>query len=264
MGVLAGAVASDKDGAGLELVSARDCVEIQAQGDEMTVQARDEINLISANAHVDWAAAKSISLSTADGASVTIGGGNITVQCPGTLRVHAGKKSLSGPQNLNYPVPKLPRSALAERPLQFNMRLADTPGPNGHALGSTPWKIVAGEKPDGLAFIDDDRLVAEGLTDDDGNVVLTTDAQEELAAAYAAHPDGTWLVYPGHVVRIDVQTESPEWDEKQKLLQALHAADFSLDLHASVLADGALPQARYAKEAFEAAATNGIFPKVKK
>ncbi|WP_307189469.1 type VI secretion system Vgr family protein [Massilia timonae] len=264
MGVLAGAVASGKDGAGLELVSARDCVEIQAQGDEMTVQARDEINLISANAHVDWAAAKSISLSTAGGASVTIEGGNITVQCPGTLKVHAGKKSLSGPQNLNYPVPELPRSELAKRPLQFNMRLADTPGPNGHALGSTPWKIVTGEKPDGLAFVDDDRLVAEGLTDDDGNVVLTTDAQEELAAAYAAHPDGTWLVYPGHVVRIDVQTESPEWDEKQKLLQALHAADFSADLHASVLADGALPQARYAKEAFEAAATNGIFPKVKK
>lgn len=264
VGVLAGAVASDKGAAGLTLISARDCIDIQAQGDEMQAQARDEVDLISANAHVDWAAARSIVLSTAGGASVTIEGGNITVQCPGTLRVHAGKKSLSGPQNLNYPVPELPRSELAERPLQFNMRLADTPGPNGHALGSTPWKIVAGEKPDGLAFVDDGQLVAQGLTDEDGNVVLTEQVQQELAATYAAHPDRTWLVYPGHVVRIDVQTESFEWDEKQKLLQALHAADFSLDLHASVLADGALPQARYAKEAFEAAATNGIFPKMKK
>lgn len=264
IGVLASAVESGTGNAGLQMIAARDAIDIQAQGDELKVQARDGIDVISGSAHVDWAAAKSISLSTAGGASITIDGGNITVRCPGSLKVQAGKKSLSGPQNLNYPVPKLPRSELAQRPLQFNMRLADTPGPNGHALGSTPWKIVVGEKPDGLAFVDDDQLVAQGLTDDDGNVVLTEVAQGELAAAYASHPDHTWLVYPGHVVRVDVQTESPDWDEKQKLLQALHAADFSLDLHASVFADGALPQARYAKEAFEAAATNGIFPKVKK
>jgi type VI secretion system secreted protein VgrG len=55
------------------------------------VQARDEVNVISANAHIDWAAAKKISLSTAGGANITIEGGNITVQCPGKIKVHAGK-----------------------------------------------------------------------------------------------------------------------------------------------------------------------------
>jgi type VI secretion system secreted protein VgrG len=74
------------------------------------VQARDEINVISANAHIDWAAARRISLSTAGGANITIEGGNIKVQCPGKIKVHAGKKSFTGPEKLNYPMPALPRS----------------------------------------------------------------------------------------------------------------------------------------------------------
>lgn len=264
IGMLAGAVASEQACAGLQLVAARDAIEVQAQGDELKVQARDEINVVSAHAHIDWAAAKSIVLSSAGGASITIEGGNISIACPGTLRIHAGKKSLKGPENLDYPLPRLPRSELPKRPLQFDLRLADTPGPNGHALGNTPWKIATGDKPDGLALIADDALVAQGRTGDDGKVALTAAQEEALAAAYAAHPDHTWLVYPGHVARLDVRTESPDWDEKQKLLHALHAADFSPDLHASVLEDGALAQARYAREAFEVAAASGIFPKVKK
>ena len=263
IGMLAGAVKPGESGVGLQMITARDAIDIQAQSDELKVQARDEVEVISANAHIDWAAAKRISLSTAGGANITIEGGNITVQCPGKIKVHAGKKSLVGPANMNYPMPKLPRSELAKRPLEFKMRLADTPGPNGHALAHTPWKISYGEVPDGLNFVDDEKLIAQGLTDADGNVVLTKTQEEDLATAYAQNPDRTWLVYPGHVARVDVQTESSEWDEKQKLLQALHAADFSPDLHASVFGEGALPQTRYAKEAFEAASSSVIFPKVK-
>jgi uncharacterized protein (DUF2345 family) len=74
------------------------------------VQAHDEINVISANAHIDWAAAKSISLSTAGGANITIADGNITVQCPGKITVHAGKKSFLGPERANYALPALPTS----------------------------------------------------------------------------------------------------------------------------------------------------------
>jgi len=263
IGVLAGTVKAGEGGIGLQMITARDAIDIQAQSDELKVQARDEINVISANAHIDWAAAKRINLSTAGGANITIEGGNITVQCPGKIKVHAGKKSLVDPANLNYPMPKLPRSEMEKRPLEFKIRLADTPGPNGHALANTPWKIAYGEMPDGLSFVDAKKMVAQGLTDADGNVVLTKAEQEELAAACAHHPDRTWLVYPGHVARVDVQTESPEWDAKKKLLHALHAADFSSNLHASVFSDGALPQTRYAKEAFEAPASDGIFPKVK-
>ena len=80
------------------------------QADELKVQARDEVNVVSANAHVDWAAAKSISLSTAGGANITIEGGNITIQCPGKITVFAGKKSFIGPTRAPYVMPPLPSS----------------------------------------------------------------------------------------------------------------------------------------------------------
>jgi type VI secretion system secreted protein VgrG len=74
---------------------------------------------MSANAHVDWAAAKRISLSTAGGANITIEGGNITVQCPGKITVHAGKKSFNGPQRTNFAMPHLPRVEARNDEIEF-------------------------------------------------------------------------------------------------------------------------------------------------
>ena len=110
IGVLGGAIKAGEGGLGLQLIAAKDAIDIQAQADELTVQARDEVNVISANAHIDWAAAKKISLSTAGGANITIEGGNITVQCPGKIKVHAGKKSFVGPYRIKYEMPLLPQS----------------------------------------------------------------------------------------------------------------------------------------------------------
>jgi uncharacterized protein (DUF2345 family) len=107
---LAGAVTAGESGVGLQLVAAKDAIDIQAQADEVKVQARDEVKMISASAHIDWAAAKRISLSTAGGANITIEAGNITVQCPGKITIHAGKKSFTGPDKLGYELPALPRS----------------------------------------------------------------------------------------------------------------------------------------------------------
>jgi type VI secretion system secreted protein VgrG len=262
IGVLGGAVNAGESSIGLQLIAAKDTSNVQAQADEITVQAREEVSVVSASAHIDWASAKRISLSTAGGATITIEGGNITAQCPGKIAVHAGKKSLIDPDKLNYPLPKLPRSELPKRALHFKMRLTDTPGPNAHPLANTPWKIAYGDMPRGLKVIDEEKVIAEGITDAKGDISLTQADEDKLATAYAQHPDGTWLVYPGHVARLDVQTESPDWDEKQKLLHALNAADFSLDLHSSLFDDGALPQSHYAKEAFDTPAVNDIFPKV--
>lgn len=110
IGVLAGAVAAGAGEVGLQLITAKNDIDIQAQADTLAVQARDEVNVISANAHIDWAAAKRISMSTAGGANITIEGGNITVQCPGKITVHAGKKSFLGPARLPYELPALPNS----------------------------------------------------------------------------------------------------------------------------------------------------------
>jgi type VI secretion system VgrG family protein len=111
IGVLAGAVKPGEGGVGLQMIAAQDDVDVQAQAGTLDVQARDDVHVVSANAHVDWAAAKRISLSTADGANITIEGGNITVQCPGKITVHALKKSFTGGDRLDYDLPKLPSSA---------------------------------------------------------------------------------------------------------------------------------------------------------
>jgi len=110
IGMLGGAVTAGAENIGLQLVAAKGAVDLQAQGDVLNVQARDQVDIISVNAHVDWAAAKSISLSTAGGANITIEGGNITVQCPGKITIHAAKKSFVGPEKISYPLPALPRS----------------------------------------------------------------------------------------------------------------------------------------------------------
>jgi type VI secretion system secreted protein VgrG len=110
IGVLGGAVKAGEGGLGLQLIAAKEAIDVQAQADELKVQARDALSVISANAHVDWAAAKRISLSTAGGANITIEGGNITVQCPGKIAVHAGRKSFNGPNRINYRLSIFPES----------------------------------------------------------------------------------------------------------------------------------------------------------
>ncbi len=67
VGVLGGAMAAGDKGIGVQLIAAKGANEIQAQGDTLSLLARDEINVVSGNAHIDWAAAKRISLSTAGG-----------------------------------------------------------------------------------------------------------------------------------------------------------------------------------------------------
>lgn len=114
IGMLIGAAKHDAGQSGLQLITAQDAIDVQAQFDGVTVQARDDVDVVSTSAHIDWAAAKSISLSVAGGANIMIDGGNIVVQCPGKLVVNAGKKSLSGPEKVGYPMPALPRSICLE------------------------------------------------------------------------------------------------------------------------------------------------------
>ncbi|WP_323144093.1 type VI secretion system Vgr family protein [Massilia phyllosphaerae] len=114
IGVLAGAIRTSEQGIGLQMIVAKDVIDIQAQADEIKVQARDEVDVTSANAHIDWAAATRIKLSTAGGANITIENGSITVQCPGKITVYAGKKSFTAPVKLGYPLPSIPTSICVE------------------------------------------------------------------------------------------------------------------------------------------------------
>ncbi|WP_146090211.1 DUF2345 domain-containing protein, partial [Xanthomonas populi] len=94
IGVLAAAVDGGQTQAhSLSIVSGEGELDLQAQSDELRLQAKEGLKLISANAEVELAAGKTVHLAVAGGASVTIEGGNITVACPGTITVHASKKS---------------------------------------------------------------------------------------------------------------------------------------------------------------------------
>lgn len=114
LGVLGGAVKAGEQGLGLQMIAGKDAVDVQAQGDVLKVQARDAIDLVSVNGHADWAAAKRISLSTAGGANITIEGGNIVIQCPGKIEIHAGKKSFTSATRMNYQLPILPQGVCVE------------------------------------------------------------------------------------------------------------------------------------------------------
>ena len=80
----------------------------------MQVAAKLDVTIQSANAHIDWAAAKRIVMSVAGGASITLEGGNITVMCPGTMTIKAGVKSFVGPEPQSYPLPGLPKQVCLE------------------------------------------------------------------------------------------------------------------------------------------------------
>lgn len=154
-GLLGGTVDIGKQGVGLEVVAAKDAIEVQAQSDELKVQARDEMHLVSINAHIDWVAAKSISVSTAGGASILIDGGNISVLCPGNVKIHAGKKSLSGPENTQVDLPAIPISST-----QYNERF-ELLSLSGNPVKNMRYRI---EKEDG-GYI-------EGVTDGQGRISL--------------------------------------------------------------------------------------------
>jgi uncharacterized protein (DUF2345 family) len=147
IGVLGGAVAAGEGGIGLQLIAAKDAVDLQAQADILKVQARDDVRLTSVGAHVDWAAAKRITLSTSGGANITIDGGNITIQAPGKITVHAGKKSFSGPARAAYLLPVLPNpeNTWVEIQAQYD------------DAWNTPWPLAK------LKFQVDGRDIAAGV-----------------------------------------------------------------------------------------------------
>ncbi|MGY0652781.1 type VI secretion system Vgr family protein [Luteimonas sp. A537] len=87
--------------ASLSLVTGEGELDVQAQNDQIKLQAKDQLKIVSANAEVEFAAGKTVHLATSGGASLTIEGGNITVACPGTIKVYAGKKSFVGPAHLS-------------------------------------------------------------------------------------------------------------------------------------------------------------------
>jgi uncharacterized protein (DUF2345 family) len=114
IGVLAGAVqpGSEAAGTGLTLIAGQGDVNLQAQADAMQIAAKGLVNVQSANGHVDWAAAKKITLKTEGGACIEISADGVTAQCPGKIEVNAATKQMEGAAQQSYALPRMPRGDL--------------------------------------------------------------------------------------------------------------------------------------------------------
>jgi type VI secretion system secreted protein VgrG len=155
LGILAGAVGAGEDNSGIKLYAGQGDVELQAQSDEMTFAAKELVKLMSANSRIDVAAAKSITLCTEGGASLTIEGGNITFACPGTISIKASSKSFSGPTNLTREMPAWSKST-------FDEKFVITDELTGTPVKNQPYKITLPNKQ-----------VIEGVTNDKGETDIS-------------------------------------------------------------------------------------------
>ncbi|CAG4976561.1 type VI secretion system Vgr family protein [Novilysobacter luteus] len=103
IGWLAGAAVegAPTGGHALALVSAGGELQLEAQNGLLKLQSKEQLKVVSVSAEVELAAGKAVHLATEGGASITIEGGNISVACPGAIKVHAGKKSFVGAAQLS-------------------------------------------------------------------------------------------------------------------------------------------------------------------
>lgn len=112
LGVLASAKGGDASEGHLKAIAATGPVIAQAQADAMTLAAKAPLKMVSVSGKLKAAAAKKIHLAVAGGSAITLEGGNITVQCPGTLTVHASGKSFVGGAKVEAALPQMPNSSI--------------------------------------------------------------------------------------------------------------------------------------------------------
>ncbi len=71
-------------------------IDMQAQGDALQIQSKEQLSLQSASAAIEMAAARKIRIATAQGAAIVIEGGNITFETPGTITYRSAMRTLQG------------------------------------------------------------------------------------------------------------------------------------------------------------------------
>lgn len=108
--VLAGAAKPDHGNTALHITAAQQNIDLQAQHHEIRLLASGALSLASVAQHIAIAAATRVRIATTQGASITIEGGNITFECPGTITYRAALRNLSGPVSRDYPLPVFPNT----------------------------------------------------------------------------------------------------------------------------------------------------------
>lgn len=236
IGVLAASVGAPAQ-TSLSVVSGEGELVVQAQDDQVLLQSRDGLRAASSAAAVELAAPTTLHVATAGGASITLAGGNLTIACPGSITVHAGRKSFVGPANLTYPLPTMPRSESPDVLPRFAFRLQDIPGPQGIALAGQDWKIVrtrqrASDTPDNLHAVDAAQWVdvlKEGTADDDGKVALDDADCKTVWDAVARYPGCLYLVHGIDAIPLQMRQFSTGPGVRE-IVDTLDANNYSKDL----------------------------------
>ena len=199
----------------------------------MQIAAKEDVLIQSKTSHIDWAAAKKITLVTKGGASIVIEGGNITVMCPGKITVKASVKSFQGPQSHSYSLPVMPRQELAPDKIDFALVLQDMPGQHGQAMPGREWKAVllksaSAQANQGVRHAVDTRnwreVLASGVSGSAGECHLGDDQKKTLWQASRAHPEKVWLVSGAYAMPIGFAsfTASEGEHEQRKTMDALN------------------------------------------
>lgn len=105
LGIVAGVQTGGAE-SGLDLIAGTGEVDVISQHDTLTVQAQQDLRMVSANAGIEYASPQRIRIANAAGASIVIEGGNITVTAPGRIDVKTGNKQFAGPTRMPYPFPQ--------------------------------------------------------------------------------------------------------------------------------------------------------------
>jgi type VI secretion system secreted protein VgrG len=211
---------------------------VQAQAATLQIAAKQDVHIQSKSQHIDWAAAKRIVLQTAGGASITIEGGNIIVECPGKITVEASQRSLVGPEQVSFPLPTLPTSKPI--PMKLALSLQDIPGAHGVAPAGEPWRLVVvdGEAATVPEFGDVNPAVFNpdhwletlfsGSVGGNGEIPLSEQQQTELFNRVAMQPGRIFLVSGLRAMPLKPARWSTTPDQTNSK-QVLDALNFSAD-----------------------------------
>ncbi|WP_189459176.1 DUF2345 domain-containing protein, partial [Jeongeupia chitinilytica] len=131
-------VAGVKDQIALKLIAAKGKVQVQAQSDNVEINAAKDITE-TANQKV-FCAAKEEILLTAGGAYIRIKGGNIEIHAPGKIDVKGASHSLDGPASMNAAHPDYPKSAYKQ---PINLSLGQSPISGGTHWAGMPFTLLA-------------------------------------------------------------------------------------------------------------------------
>lgn len=186
---------------------------------------------------------------------------------------------LAGCEPAKVPVEKEVRSAFSSSALpkqkkvavvpviNIHIRLSDIPGPCGHPLGYTSWKISCGEKPDGLALVKDDLLLAAGETDSEGWICLTKKQNEGISRELIRGRRPVWLLYPGQAQQLVGVKIQKKWSREERLFYGLFSAGFlsSGDIYRKGFSstDEGKEILRYARESYGVKTDAQLYARIK-